>query len=108
MDGLDLNLDGLAIAVHSVAITPERVAIVVASAVTQSICPRCGLPSGRVHSRYSRTLADLARQGRSVVLTIRARRFRCTAPDCPRAIFCERLHHLAAAHARVTVRLARV
>lgn len=58
MDGPDLDLDGFAIAFHSVAITPDRVSFV-------------------------------------VVLTVRARRFRCTDPDCPRAIFCERLHRLA-------------
>lgn len=53
-------------------------------------CPGCGAISDRVHSRYSRRLADLPISGRRVVLVLLARRFRCEAARCARRIFTER------------------
>ena len=38
-------------------------------------CPLCGRFSGRVHSRYVRTIADLPCVGRKVRLRLSARRF---------------------------------
>ena len=55
-----------------------------------SSCPGCAADAERVHSRYSRRLADLPLGGRQVRLIVVARRFRCDAPSCPRAIFTER------------------
>ncbi|MGH3781992.1 MAG: transposase family protein [Pseudonocardiaceae bacterium] len=42
-------------------------------------CPRCGGESGRVHSRYERTLADAAVAGQRVEIRLRVRRFSATA-----------------------------
>lgn len=56
----------------------------------RSCCPECGAASTRVHSRYSRQLADLPLSGRSVRLMVRARRFHCDAVLCSRRIFTER------------------
>lgn len=67
-------------------------------------CPACCLSSGRVHSRYTRTVSDLPWRGVRVTLEIRARRFFCDEPSCERAIFCERLPEVAA-RARKTGRL---
>jgi transposase len=53
-------------------------------------CPGCGVISERVHSRYSRRLADLPVSGRRAFLVLLARRFRCGASGCARRIFTER------------------
>jgi transposase len=61
-----------------------------------SRCPLCGQPSGRVHSRYGRTVADLPLRGVPVILRVRARRIFCDNPTCKRKTFCERLLGVAA------------
>jgi transposase len=96
--GAGLRLDDLVLAPNAV------VALLVATAPSAP-CPRCGTPSGRVHSRYRRTVADLPCQDRPVALRLVVRRFRCIDPRCPQAIFCERLPELLGAHARTTARL---
>lgn len=69
-------------------------------------CPCCGSPSGRVHSRYRRRLADLPAHGFDVRLVIQVRRFRCCSDNCCRAIFAERLDpNLTPPHARRTARV---
>ena len=73
---------------------------------TGAACPLCDRSSTRVHSSYSRKIADLPRHGTPVVLRLRARKFFCNEPSCERKIFCERLPEVAA-HARKTNRLER-
>jgi transposase len=85
--------------------TPDRITIIARPAARTAACPICAAPSARVHSRYSRTLADLPWQGRAVSLRVRARRFRCTERAGPRRIFAERLPEMAAGRARRTARL---
>jgi transposase len=58
--------------------------------------------SRRVHSRYERRLLDTASGGCEVVICLVVRRFRCLAPDCPRATFAEQVDGLAGRHARRT------
>jgi transposase len=87
---------------------PDRVTIVTAPTPSQSACPHCGGLSGRVHSHYTRTLADLPWSGRAVAIQVRARRFRCTSPGCRRRIFAERLPEVVCPRARRTVRLGDV
>ncbi len=71
-----------------------------------SRCPACGAMSMRVHSRYSRRLADLPMAGRRVQLMLRVRRFHCDAVLCGRRIFAERFdEHILAPWARRTARL---
>ena len=67
-------------------------------------CPECGAPCSRVHSRYTRTIADLPWRGLVVTLKVRVRKFFCDARSCERAIFCERLLEVPA-YARKTGRL---
>jgi transposase len=87
-------------------LTPTiAVALLVSSSPTAT-CPRCGMPSDRIHSHYRRTVADLPCHDRPIALRLRVRRFRCTNPTCPRRIFCERLPGLLTAHARSTDRLS--
>jgi len=73
---------------------------------SSSACPGCGMSSERVHSRYSRQLADLPIAGRAVRLIAMARRFRCAAASCGRRIFAERFAEgVLAPWARRTARL---
>ena len=68
-------------------------------------CPACGERSGRVHSQYTRTLADLPWQGVPVTVRLRVRRFFCDQKACNQAIFAEPLPGVAARYARRTERL---
>jgi hypothetical protein len=68
-------------------------------------CPLCDQPSARLHSHYSRRLADLPWHGRSAELQVRVRRFRCATITCSRRIFAERLSAVALPKARRTTRL---
>jgi transposase len=69
-------------------------------------CPVCGGESQRVHSRYTRHLAEEPAFGHRVSLQMNLRRFLCPDPGCPRRIFVEPLDGFAARHARTTTRLA--
>ena len=71
-------------------------------------CPICAQPSTHVHSRYTRTLADLPWGQYAVQVHLQTRRFRCRVPACPRQIFTERLPIMVAPFARRTRRLAEV
>jgi transposase len=84
---------------------PDRITIVAEPTSSQSACPLCGAVSGRVHSHYSRSLTDLPWQGCTVVLQVRARRFRCVSAGCSRRIFTERLPDVVPPRARRTARL---
>jgi transposase len=94
------------LAVVQVLPGPDRITILAVTKPVAATCPVCGHVSARVHSRYTRLLADLPWQGNVVALKVRARRFRCPEPDCPRRIFAERLPAMADAQARRTTRLA--
>ena len=85
--------------------TPDLIAVALASRARAAPCPVCGQFSDRVHSRYRRVLADLPRCGRPFVLVLSLRKFLCPNAGCLRHVFCERVHALAAAHARSTTRL---
>lgn len=70
-----------------------------------AVCPRCGHVSQHVHSRYTRTIADLPWQNVPIQMRLRVRKFFCDEPTCGQRIFTERLPGLAAPSARRTVRL---
>ena len=91
LDHFFLNVDCLTVFLETTASTAS--------------CPLCGSLARRVHSRYTRRLADLPCFGRAVEVRITARRFFCTEPECPRRIFVERLPGFAAPYARTTSRL---
>jgi transposase len=71
-------------------------------------CPLCQRQTTRVHSRYTRTVADLPWGAYTVRLPLRVRKFFCDHPACPRQIFTERLPTVAAPWARRTLRLAQL
>jgi len=72
----------------------------------QAVCPACSWPSGRVHSRYGRRLADAAIGGRRVLIRLAVRRFFCANPGCPAATFAEQVEGLTLRYARRTPALA--
>ncbi|WGR90869.1 ISL3 family transposase (plasmid) [Bradyrhizobium sp. ISRA443] len=69
------------------------------------LCPCCSYQTRRVHSHYTRRLADLPWQGQVVEIRLQARRFRCANPGCLRRIFTERLPTTVRPRARRTIRL---
>lgn len=76
---------------ENIAIDAETVSLRVASTHPTAACPTCGRESGRLHSRYERTVSDLPWAGRAVRMYLRVRKFRCANCGCPRKIFAERL-----------------
>jgi len=83
----------------------DRLTLAATTRLPKAECPVCGKFSRRVHSRYTRTLADLPWQGIPVRVRLRVRRFFCEEPSCERAIFAERLHGVVSHYARRTNRL---
>ena len=105
MDNATLLADPEAICL--VCIRPSRnvITLVVKAAAAQALCPSCHRPSARVHSCYTRRVADLPWHGIAVKLELHTRRFRCRDSLCTQRIFCERLSRVVAHYARKTVRL---
>lgn len=91
-----------------IAVEAETVLLSVASTCPSAACPVCENSSDRLHSHYLRTVTDLPWGGRSVRLSLRARRFRCSDPRCPRKIFAERLPSVVEPYARKTARLREI
>jgi transposase len=89
------DLDGTTLTLGIVTTTPH------------STCPCCRRESWRIHSRYSRRLAEEPIFGHRVRLQITVRRFFCRDELCPRRVFVEPLDGFAARYARTTTRLAR-
>jgi transposase len=73
---------------------------------TSARCPLCGELSSRVHSRYTRRLADLPWHGIALRLVLDVRKFFCDHSPCVRRVFTERLPAVVAPYARRTRRLA--
>ncbi len=70
-----------------------------------ALCPDCEQSATRVHSRYTRTLADLPQGGTPVRLVLQVRRFFCRSEACLRLTFVEQIPTVTARHAQHTVRL---
>lgn len=85
-----------------VQIAADQIVILARTANPSAACPACGRSAGRVHSRYTRRLADLPRHGRHARLLLEVRRFFCDTAGCRRRIFGERVPAVAGKHARQT------
>lgn len=79
-----------------------RVFLLVRPAAAEAACPGCGTLSRRVHGGYPRRLHDVPAGGRDVVVRLRARRFRCLDPGCPKVTFTEQVQGLARRFSRRT------
>jgi transposase len=72
---------------------------------SKACCPLCSMQASRVHSRYTRRVADLPCAGQHVILLLTVRKFFCPNPTCSRKIFVEQFPDLVPAYARLTTRL---
>ena len=99
-------LDGLRLDEYTA--TAERITLRVAATTSTTRCPACQRPSGRIHSRYVRAVADVSWGGVSVTLRVQVRRFFCGNTACPRRIFAEQFPRLADRYARRTCALRAV
>ena len=107
--GLGLLLPHLAgVVVEQVDQLPGLVCLWARARSAGAACPRCGVVSSQVHSRYERRLADAAVGGQRVVIRLRARRFFCGARGCPACTFAEQVDGLTTAYARRTPLLQRM
>ena len=68
----------------------------------QVLCPGCGVPSDRVHSRYRRRLADVTVGGRRVVIVLSVRRLFCNNQACQQRTFAEQVPGLTIRYGRRT------
>jgi transposase len=100
-----LSLVPAGLTVDQILPSPDHIVLLARPQSRAAACPLCDRPSTRVHSRYSRRLADLPWHGRIVELQVDVRRFRCSNGGCRRRIFAERLPEVAALKARRTARL---
>jgi len=91
MMGGDLSLAPCGLVVERIETEAAGLLMVARPVSKTATCPACGSASGRIHSRYERSLADLPSQGRAVRIRLQARRFRCVLPSCGQRIFTERL-----------------
>ena len=91
--------------VERVERTADGVHIAARPRSASALCPACGAASSRVHSRYERTLADVAVGGQRVVIWLRVRRFFCRQVACPAVTFAEQLTGLTQRYGRRTIML---
>jgi transposase len=103
-----LLTDQKVLAVERIVVSDILIVLIVKTRQPTAQCPRCHYPSRRVHSHYTRTVADLPWQGVAVQLMLRTRRFFCPYRGCPQRIFCERLPSIVAPHGRRTLHLHEV
>jgi transposase len=93
--------------VERVLITAEVVHMEVRRTARTASCPGCGRRSRRVHSHYTRRVADEPVGGRPVEIHLQIRRFRCDTRNCPRRTFAEQVPQLAGRRGRRSVPLLR-
>ncbi len=98
--------DGLEVAEISVAETVVTLHLV--ATAKSNTCPLCARAAIRVHSYYTRLVADVPCGGRPVRLLLHVRKFRCKTADCPRQVFTERLAPFLEPWARMTTRLSKM
>src|SRR2546428_3567257 len=95
--------DGLSI--ERVTASAHELLVQVISSSPQACCPLCGAQAWRIHSRYTRRVADLPCVGQHVTLLLTIRKFFCPNPNCLRKIFAEQFPDLVPSYARLTNRL---
>jgi transposase len=93
-----------AVKCQGVKLEADYIQLHLATKSATAFCPFCGCPAGRIHSKYSRKLADLPWAGKPVQILLQVSRFFCDNQQCGHMIFAERLN-TAAAYARKALRL---
>lgn len=82
------------------------VTLIATSTRRAAVCPQCHASSARIHSRYTRTVADVPCVGRRLIFLLRVRRFFCDASCCPQKTFAGRFGAALPLYARRTARLS--
>jgi len=77
--------------VTSIEVTENGLIISAVSTQPSACCPLCSSAATRVHSHYTRTIADLPCAGQHVRLLLQVRKFFCEVSTCTQKIFAERL-----------------
>ncbi|WP_443611886.1 ISL3 family transposase [Actinoplanes hulinensis] len=67
---------------------------------SEARCLACGHRADRVHSRYTRRIADAVFGGRRLVLQLQVRRFFCSSAGCSAVTFVEQVPGLTSRYAR--------
>lgn len=84
----------------------QDVLVVYVQITTQSaVCPNCCITSKRIHSYYTRKIADLPVFGKTSRIILRPRKFYCHQDECPFKIFTERFESHFRPYKRRTERL---
>lgn len=96
--------DPMVLHLELITMEVDYICLTVRTKAPDACCPSCTQPASRVHSRYSRTVADLPCAGRPVRWQLHCRRFFCANTACPRRTFTERLPTVVAPAARRTLR----
>ena len=91
--------------IERVITSAHELLVQIISSSPKACCPLCGAQAWRIHSRYTRQVADLPCVGRHVTLLLTVRKFFCPNPACPRKIFAEQFLDLVPSYARLTTRL---
>src|SRR6266566_4702329 len=91
VDRVERSTQGLVVSLHATTSTVS--------------CPKCGTAGSRVHSRYSRTVADITCVGQRLILKLLVRKWVCPLDSCPQRIFAEPFPGLVRRYARMTERL---
>src|SRR5688500_9012451 len=84
----------------------HHISLITQMTAPKAACPDCHEFSYRIHSGYSRKLADLPWAAMPVCLVLKVRRFFCDSPLCRRQTFTERVPTVAPHYARTTTRLS--
>jgi hypothetical protein len=96
----------LGVTITDAAIDEETTTIFCAPVSRNPHCPDCGR-EGRYRDTVTRPLTDLPVAGYPLVLQVAVPRYRCTTPQCGRAVFKQDLGKLAAPRSSTTRRCAR-
>ncbi|MCA1604223.1 MAG: transposase family protein, partial [Acidobacteria bacterium] len=70
MDISTLLADPVALRLECIKSAPKLITLIVKAVQPSAICPRCHYASTRVHSHYTRTVADLPWHGIAVRLLL--------------------------------------
>jgi transposase len=87
-----------------IEITSQTLILSLVVEASEAACPLCQQTSYRVHSHYTRTLADVPCGGKALRLLVLVRHFFCENEACVRKIFAVRLSELTSVYARRTTR----
>ena len=89
----------------SIEVHDQTIIVHLHATAPTAACPHCGTAGSRVHSRYERTIADVAFGRRCLVLKLLVRKWICPEAACSQRIFAERFPELVQRYARMTDRL---